>query len=358
MIFGSAAAEQALTSSHTALVKAEAWAAGRKVDDLPMVKGSRIGVDASRFVRRQGTLVFQEQYSGTRSALASLLNRPGMEVRVWRGVQLGVGSYFWPVHWGVVSAPSADDKTRTISIASPDRAQRVADSRFLSPRASRAGFTIAQQIQQLVGECIYRVGFSDESQDATAVPPTVWERDRAGAITDMARSIGCEFFMSPAGHAVLRRIPLLTKAPSWAVRSGVNLTSRTSTTDWSEVYNIIIAESSRSDLPPLRGMAQDNDPTSPTYIGITGRGPNPGWWSSAMLTTAGQCTVAAEGILARTKGARTSVQFNGLVHPGIEASDRVDVQRNRIVLDDFEIDPFAATLGGKGRSKVDVEGVS
>lgn len=359
MIFGSAAAEQAIASSHTALVKAEAWAAGRKVDDLPIVKGSRISVDASRFVRRQGSLVFQEQYSGARSALAALLSRPGMEVRCWRGVQLGEGSYFWPVHWGMVSEPSVEERTRTISISSPDRAQRIVDNRFLSPRSSRAGFTVAQQIQQLIGESIYRVGFEDQSGDATAVPPMVWERDRAAAITDMARSIGCEFFMSPAGQGVLRPIPKLTSVPSWSVRSGVNLTSQSATTDWSEVYNIIVAESARSDLPPMRGVAQDNDPASPTYVGITGRGPNPGWWSSSMLTSAAQCLVAAEGILARTKGARTSVQFEGLVHPGIEASDRIDVQRDRLVLDNFEIDLFGATLGGNGRTKVDVvEGVS
>jgi hypothetical protein len=258
----------------------------------------------------------------------------------------------------MVSEPSIDERTRSISISSPDRAQRIVDNRFLSPRSSRAGFTIAQQIQTLIGESIYRVGFEDQSGDATAVPPMVWERDRAAAITDMARSIGCEFFMSPKGQGVLRPIPRLTSVPSWSVRSGVNLTSRSATTDWSEVYNIIVAESSRSDLPPLRGVAQDDDPSSPTYIGITGRGPNPGWWSSATLTSSAQCVVAAEGILARTKGARTSVQFEGLVHPGIEASDRIDVQRDRLVLDSFEIDPFAPVMSGQGRTKVDVEGVS
>lgn len=363
MIFGTAAAERAILSSHEVAVRCEAWRGGRPVGkDLPLLSDAKVSVDSSRFVRRQASLSFQEPYSGARGALGSLLALPGMELRVWRGVRLGQQVFWWPVHWGMVREPNVDDRTRTIAIQSPDRAQRVADNRFTSPRPSRVGFTVAQQIRELVQESIYRVRFVDASGDSTAVPAVTWERDRSQAISDLARSIGCETFHAPDGTWVLRRVSRLRQPASWTVRHGVNLASLSTVTDWSAVHNIVIALGERTDLPPLRGEARDDDPMSPTYVGLAGMGPNPAWLPDSMtslFTTNAQCVTAAQAALARAVGARTSVDFDGLVHPGLEAGDRIDVRAksdvHRLVLDSFDLSPFGPLLTGGGRTKVDVE---
>ncbi len=362
MIFGTTEAEAAVMSSHDVVVKCEAWVADRVVErDLPLT-ACGVGVDSSRFVRRQARMTFREPYSGSQSALAKVLARPGCELRVWRGVRLGASKFWWPIHWGMAYAPEVNAATGTLTLDSPDRGIRIARNRFRSPRASRAGFTVAEQIQLLLGESVYRAGFEDLSGDNTAVPNVTWERDRAETITSLARSIGCEFFMSPNGPGVLRPIPRLMQRAPYTFRAGVTLESLNTVTDWSSVFNIIEVESARTDLPPLRGTWEDDDPTSPTYTGLAGMGPNPGFYASPLFTTAGQCANAARAIGARQQGARVSVDFTSLVHPGLEAGDRSDIAAtsgtHRLVLDSFELDAFAPTMSGSGRTKIAVEELS
>lgn len=363
MLRGEPELESALAESHLGAVKCEAWMWGRRIaSDLPLVSGSVSG-DRDNFVRRTASLTFVEESStAAQEALAATLARPGCEVRVWRGAHIGDRAQYIPVHWGLAENPKWDWASRAITLSSPDLALRVSLDRFARPRRSTAGMTIPQQIAALVRESLPRVPVVDESLSSVAVPNVVWERDRNSTITELAAAIGCETYFRPDGTWLIRRVAPMVGVPALRVRHGVNLTSAGVATDWSGVRNHIVVTAERSDGATLWGESLDDDPDSPTRVlGPMGR--RTGFYSSSLFTTAAQCARTAEALRYRMQGAQVSVEYTGLVHPGVEAGDRHDVEpdgeTHRIVLDSFSFDIFGGSMTGAGRAaRALPEGVS
>ena len=355
MLRGSEAFEATVAGSHQRVVKAEAWLAGRRIaSDLPLVQASVSG-DDSRFVRRTATLAFQEDPHFPGEALGKTLARPGCEVRVWSGVAIAGRPEFLPVFWGLSSAPVRSWPDRRVTVSSQDKALRVARHRFPRPRSSSVGMTVSQQIEALVRESIPRVRFVDESNGlgSTVVPRVVWERDRNDAVTKLAASVGCETFFRPDGAWVLRQVPSLRGIPTRRLREGVSLVDASETTDWEAVRNHWVCIAERADGLALVGESADTVATSPTCV--TGPlGTLTAFYSSSLFTTSAQCTAAAVGFRRRSQGARVTVDFSALAHPGTEAGDRVDVTADggthRLILDSFDLDLFAATMTGRGRT--------
>lgn len=366
MLHGSAAFEAALQGSHERTVRAEAWLAGRRIaSDLPLVAAPVSG-DWSRFVRRTANLTFQEDPHSIGEALGKTLARPGCEIRVWAGAVVDGSREWLPIHWGLSETPTRTWPARAVTVTSPDLAQRVARHRFPHPRSRSAGMTIAQQIEALVRESIPRIRFVDESDGlgSVAVPRVVWEQDRNDAVTKMAGSVGCETFFRPDGAWVLRRISSVLGVATHRVREGVSLVDASETTDWSSVRNHWVCRAERADGLSLVGESADTLEGSPTSI-YGPLGTITAYYASSLFTTAAQCTAAAVGFRRRSQGARVTVDFTTLTHPGVEAGDRIDTTvdgtTRRLILDAFELDPFAATMSGRGRtatSLADIEGAS
>jgi len=358
VIRGSATFEAAIQESHVLAVRCEAWMAGRRVaSDLPLLEDASISVDSSRFVRRTAHLSFADPSA----ALRRLLNMPGCEIRVWRGVSLKFGAVEdLPIHWGLVDKPSQAWPGKVITVDSPDRAQRVAYDRFPHIRQSTPGMTVSQQIQQLVGESIPRLRFVDTTGDTTLVAKVAWERNRNDAVASLAASIGAETFACPDGRWILRPIQTLLGIPLLRIREAETLISAVSDTDWSEVNNDIIVTSERADGVTFSGRATDNDPASETWVGGP-LGRRTGFFASSLPTSTAQCNVLAAGLLARQKGARRSVTYTALAHPGVEAGERHDVTKegstSRLVVDSFEFPVFGAAMTYQGRLQVVPEGV-
>ena len=361
MLRGSAALEQALAGSHAGVVKCEAWLAGRRIAaDLPLLDDASVSGDSGNFVRRTASLNFVEELSTGAEALAKTLARPGAEVRVWRGANIGGIDRLIPVHWGLAENPKWDWPSRHVSLSSPDLAMRVSFDRFPRPQRSSKGFTVAQQIGALVKETLPGVRFVDESADFTAVSDVVWEKDRNDAITKLATAIGCETFFRPDGAWVLRHVSPVVGLAAHRVRESVNLADASVETDWTGVRNHIVAYSDRADGVAYSGESIDNDPTSPTYVfGPLRR--RTGYYASSLFTTNAQCANTAAALRSRMQGARVSVAYTALAHPGVEAGDRHDVivdgTTHRLVLDSFSYNVFGATMQGSGRSAQALEGV-
>ena len=212
---------------------------------------------------------------------------------------------------------------------------------------------MAQQIAALVRESMgTTIRFVDESGDATAVSDVVWDRDRNDAISKLAAAIGCETYWRPDGAWVLRRVSSVIGVAVHRVRSGVNLTDTSLETDWTSVRNWWVATADRADGVALFGEDFDNDPTSPTYV-YGPMGIRTGFYSSSLFTTAAQCVTAARALRYRSQGARVSLDYTGVVHPGVEAGDRHDVvvdgTTHRAIVDSFSFDLFGATMTGRAR---------
>lgn len=361
VIRGSEAFETTIKGSHRLAVKCEAWSAGRRVAaDLPLRADATVSVDSGRFVRRSAKLSFVEDTSKSAEALRVTLAKPGVELRVWRGVELKFGATeFLPVHWGIVDKLAGAWPSKTLSVDCPDLAQRVAYDRFPGPRRSGVGLTTVQQIQVLVGESVPRLQFVDTTGNVSIVRSVVWDRDRNAAVDKLATSIGAETFFTPDGRWRTRPVQTLLGIPMMRVREGQGLIGASDDTDWSGVRNDIIVSCERADGTKLVGRSTDNSAASPTWVsGPLGR--RTGFYATSLPTTVAQCNTIAAALRARMAGSRVSVAFESLVHPGMEGGDRVDVTHDgstsRLVIDSFEMPVFGVAMRAQARMQIVPEG--
>ncbi len=98
-------------------------------------------------------------------------------------------------------------------------------------------------------------------------------------------------------------------------------------------YNrAVVTGENTSEGPPVRGVATDEDPLSPTrYDGPFG--PAPVFMSSQLVTTTEQATDAAAALLRRQSGTTQRIRFGSFVLPHLDPGDAVAVTRGRLGLD-------------------------
>lgn len=344
----------AIRASHTVAVHAAAYYGGAVVpggEDLLVVEGA-VRVDAKSKVRRAVEGLKVVSLDGDTATLRAILDPPGTEIRLSRGVAFPDGSTeLAPLGRFRVGAV-ADDLTvpGAVSVTGPDKTAAVIDDRFLAPRAGDTTKTIPGQIAALIQESIPGVTVTDLSGVTTLVRDgVVWERERWDAIEELASSIGCVVYTNPDGAFVIEKETDPEAPADWTVTSGevgILLGGSRSTTR-EGVYNVVVATSSPTDgSAPVYGKAEDTDPASPTRVsGPFGRVPR--FYSSPLLTTDAQALSAAQAILARSIGRRGALDVETLVNPALDAGDRVDVtfpdgSTQKHIVDSFSV-PLSPT---------------
>lgn len=321
----------ALRYSHAVEIKATAYLGGAVVagaEDLAVVDGS-VRVDARSKVRRNLEGLKVTSASGT-AAVRDLLTPPGTELQLWRGIRYGNGrTELAPIGRFLVDKVTDDlAAPGAVTITAPDVTQRVIDDKFLTPRAGTVGQTIAGQIASLITETIPSATVTDNSGSAATVPAgIVWERERWDAVEELATAIGCTVYADPTGGFVIDPAPSLGTPAPWTVNAGAGavLLGGDRTLGRDGVYNVVQATSDPTDGgTPAYGLAQDTNPASPTRVsGPFGRVPR--FYSSALLRSNAQAQAAAEAILAKSLGRRSSLSLSVLVNPALEGGDRIDV---------------------------------
>lgn len=349
MLRGDAQLEAALLGSHTISVETELRLGGRTVaSSVPLEPGATVDVSASSFVRRTLKGTIKEDNPDARRTLTNLLTTPGVQIVVRRGVRMVDGRALdLPIHHGIIAQPESGWPSPSIRFTSPDLAAKVAAYRFPKPTSPKPGFTIAQQIGELVLDALPGIQVVDLSGASNPCPRgVVWERNRNDAISSLATSIGCEAFFRPDGAWVTRQVPTIMGAPVHTFQDGLNLSEATVGMDMTTIRNWIVATSERADGVVVRGEAKDTNAASPTRVSGP-MGPVTGFYASSFLTTAAQCATAARGILARSMGARRSITLSGLLHPGLDC-DRVDVVTpdwiEAAVIDSFTLPVFGGQI--------------
>lgn len=345
VIFGSAQVEEALRHPHDAAVRAEVWHHGYKRGPIPIAGGSyRVGGDD--LVRRDGSI----EVPNSREVRDLLV--PGVAVRLWRGVE-GVGRPI-PVMWGLVGKPSRDGSSLTLPLT--DLSRRVARHGFLKPRRSIRGATIAGQIEALWREAIpFLRGFVNESFDVTAMPDVTWtESDsRAAQIIELGNSIGCESFLRPDGFVVLRRMASIYSRPVWTPSDDL-IVEADAEADIEEVVNSVAVQSEHPSGATAVGSYTDTE----SDTGTAALGTITDVVRSAIPTSKAQCDVMARTIVLRASGARILVDYESVLHPGVEVGDvhgirtttRGQRRRYSMVLDSVSVpDIFGASMEGAGR---------
>lgn len=347
----------ALARPHTVTLRANAYRGTTDLGDL-VVAGGSVRVDAASATRRalQGLVV--PSPDGRTSTLRRLIDTETCEIQIWRGIRYPTGR-IEEIPLGRFRVDTLTDtlgQPGSITIDGSDRIARVVDDRFLAPRSAASGITIIAQITRLVQESIPGVPVLDETGDPTIVRSgVVWDRDRWGAVTDLATSIGAIVWADPTGSIRISRAPTLADPATWMVDDtirGVVVDGRRSTTR-AGVRNVIVASSAPTDgSAPITAIAQDNDPTSPTRVGGP-FGRVPGFYSSPLLTSQAQAATAAAAILGRSIGRRRTLSLDLAVNPALDAGDRLDVLITGDPWQRHIVDNFTVPLDVDGAMSID-----
>lgn len=262
------------------------------------------------------------------------LNPYGCRVRVRQGMVHGPGDVEWG-GLGVYRVKTVDDTLvdQRVKVTGLSLEQQVINDRFIVPRTIPAG-SARQSTLALLREAIPDAALVWQVDDQN-LPQIIAERDRWPIIdgdrnaTSIARALGARCYTDGLGSFIMAPVPSLEDPPVWTVdsgRGGALLSSGRSLTN-DGVFNILVASgASTNGTPPVGpGIAQDLDPSSPTYVNGP-FGPCPRFYSSPLLTTKAQCDTAARGMLAPYLGLRQQVTFASVHNPALEVGDVVNVR--------------------------------
>lgn len=336
-----------------------------RVEGLPLVDGT-VNYDrtAARLARFQGTFADPLRLPLDSSDIYTPF---GYELRIWRGVGVdpGNGDYLYYdgeqlffngealtlgnpeatielVALGTFPIQSSfiDGVSLVTDVTCEDRSRLVSDARFEDDYQVAAGTNYADAIEALVAAGVDGLEYLFPSTTFTTPLLTfAAQSDRWEAAQGMARAIGMELFFDGLGRLTMRPTPTFADNPVKVIREGEggNLVAVGIELDRTEAYNRVIAFSSNAAVdPPVRGVATDSDPFSPTYYdGPFGQKPR--FYSSPFIVTQEQADSAAAAILADELGVASGLSFSAVPDPRLECGDVVLFQRAVLEVDDAHI---------------------
>ncbi|MGV9364529.1 DUF5047 domain-containing protein [Amycolatopsis sp. NPDC003731] len=293
--------------------------------EIPIISG-----DVTMDINADVTATLSLETQITWPAFPTALGTPyGQEIFVERGVEYGDGGTEWVGlgYFRIDSVEQDEVPNGTIHISASDRMAQLADDRPMSPIQFGAGASAVATIQAVAGQAIPGIPVVAD-WDGTFASSHVLDDDRVKFIRDIASSYGKIAYFDYAGRLQVKSAPDPTKASVFTVNAGRNgvmvKMKRALTRDG--VYNAVVATGEGvGELPPVRGVATDDVPTSPTYFGGS-FGHVPRFYSSSFLTTADQCTIAARAMLVQATGLPYAVSLGLVPNPALEAGDVLRVQ--------------------------------
>jgi Domain of unknown function (DUF5047) len=286
-----------------------------------------VKLDATADIR--GTLDMTTMHHWPTSS-SDLLTPYGNEIFVERGVIYGGGSTEWVSqgYYRMYSVDQDDPPDGPIVIAGRDRMSGIIDAKRESPIQFADGTSVAAVFTLLVGE-VYPGATIVYDFDATLVLFTtshILDNDRYQFLKDIVDSLGKVMYWDYAGILQVRSAPD-PAAPVFSVNHGAGgvLVSMARSLNREGGFNAVVATGEQAgEQPPVRGVAYDLNPSSPTYFnGPFGKVIYQ--MNSTFITTANQATVAAQAMLARSLGVPYTVDFSMVPHAGLEPLDPISV---------------------------------
>ena len=222
-----------------------------------------------------------------------------------------------------------------MNIVGVDRSIRVQKALWIDPYQISASANLGTAISLVLSDRWSDV--ETDFQDTTrTVPGTVLGLQSGGSGKDpwadvlkLAQAGGFELFFDNEGVAVLTSVPdPSNQTPvevyvegDEAMLLGVN---RRLSTD--QTFNGVVVTGEGTNVrPPVRAVAFDEDPASPTYrYGAFGERPT--FISSPVVSTASEASLVAVSELAKLKGAEENVDWSQITDPSLDAGDVIQVE--------------------------------
>jgi hypothetical protein len=254
----------------------------------------------------------------------------GNEVFIERGIIYGDGVREW-VSQGYFRLYSTEQDTAPngqINLTGRDRMSGIIDARVLAPFQFDLNTSVAAIFDNLVGE-VYPGAVIVYDFDAAGTSFTsshVIDEDRYAFLKDICDSLGKVMWWDYAGRLQVRTAPN-PASPVVTVNHGRDgvLAKLSRSLNRDSVYNAVVATGEApGESPPVRAVAMDQNPNSPTYwYGPFGKVPK--FYSSTFIQTAGQAQTAANAMLARAFGLPYNVDFTMVPNPALEPLDAVEL---------------------------------
>jgi hypothetical protein len=349
---------ESIRKSHRVISWIDVIAPDQEVVQLPAIDGQ---VDADRtaaFRRKLSAQCIDPTGLITPRNQGEVLTPYGTELRAYRGIRYSESEDDYEVcPLGVfrLSRSSITDNNAgspVITLEAFDRSRTISRNKFKVPYVIAANTSLMTALQEIAKMTFPDCEFDVITSSLTATAPQLYEAgaDPWEAISKLARSMGCEAYFDVDGRlAVLppHDVNALT-APDFTYIEGEGNIALDMSREYSDegVFNgyIVTGESVGDQLPPVRGEAWDENPTSPTYR-FGPYGEVPGFITDSNAKTQEQCQAIAQAQLALTLGATSRLNMTGIVNPSYECSDVVQVKREKAKVDGlYVVDAFSVPL--------------
>jgi len=242
-----------------------------------------------------------------------------------------------------------------LELSGTDLSRKVARNRWEQTYVVYPGSNYGDVIMRIIRNRLPGTQFNFASTDK--VTPLLFfgeqsSNDAWQDAQDLALAIGHELYFDPYGVCTLRPEPdPAIDSPVWELEDLVNPTilSLTRRVTDENTYNriVVIGEGSGLD-EPVRGVATDEDPASPTYI-LGPYGTVTQIIRSSMVLTNIQAQDAARAALLRNKGMTEAIEMDIIPMAALEPGDILVVNRSRSKVEgQFIIDSMQIPLGAEG----------
>lgn len=316
--------------------------------------GGSIQVDKTT-IRRSGTISFLDP-SGTLipDDSADLFAPFVTEIRVWVGVKYwdDSGSEKVPVATLVITDVSGEYPLITIN--GYDRMWLL--SKFAAPYtvAKNINYTtaLATLLQANVPSSRLSLNLPIVSEDSTSLLSFDVDSEVSDAAFQLATAANLELYVDPMGTFVTHDQPTTEDPPVMSYTPGagsVMMRPKRAISSAGEIYNAVVFTGEGGSANAVyRGYAQDNDPTSLTYVGRMGV--RPYFESSPLMSSNAQCDKAALTTLHRILGIADTIIVPAIPNHALEGGDVLHIvdpvqgiDRN-VILDSFSV-PLRASDG-------------
>ncbi|MGA6164313.1 DUF5047 domain-containing protein [Amycolatopsis magusensis] len=331
----------AVRGSHKMVARVRVCASGQtgvNPAGVPLqLRGGDVKLDATAAVRGTASVTVVDEFPRTPSAL---LTPYGNELFIERGIDYGDGTreFVGLGYFRLTDVDQADARRLgEIRLTAEDRMGGLIEADVLQPFEFGPTATIAQVFDLLVKE-VYPAAVIEFDFDANTPfgISHVVEKSRFEFLQDIVDSRARVWYWDHRGVLVVKKAPNPT-VPVFRVNQGERgvLTQMSRGLTRKGVYNAVVATGEPAgELPPVRGVALDTNPYSPTrWDGPYGKVPK--FYSSSFLTSTAQCEDAARAQLQRAQGLPYTVDFQAVVNSALEPLDVVAVEHDQF--EDTEI---------------------
>lgn len=267
----------------------------------------------------------------------------GNEIRVERGIQYANGTTEL-VALGQFRIERTDiteqQGATVVKVSGSDRSTRLIDARFPAAYSISTGTGYDSTLETVLEDGWPSIPLALTAMGGTTSQLTIEEAgDRWQFAQKMAADKGCHLYFNGDGNLVNPPVAQVgDRAPDQQLVDGENGLLVTANSTWSRegTYNRVIATGESTSETPVRGIAADENPLSPTYV-YGPFGDVVRFYSSPFITTTGQAQAAAESMLSQQLGTTKQVDFGTIVNPALEPNDIVRITNTATGIDEDHV---------------------